>query len=997
MRRFFERVAGIALLVGVALVWAQPGAARVKEGDPEYGDLQELQREWQVGAFAPQPGQRVQRPADIPDIFGPGAVLSAGRVFMKCTNYGLDGNPFTAVSSDPSGQWPGASGVEYLNFIAIAVGAKNPLATDPTAVHRVSYSTEWRPPTLDTRDRMYRSFEGEVHGERFINDDGDKDVISGEPLIDEDRLDGRDNDGDGLVDEDFAAIGQQMYTGVMRDDTPEAVAAATAEKHVPLGLELFKSDWAYSVAGYQDFDVIQYDIYNRSGHQLDSVFIGFRTDMDCGPIDKSGYWADDYHLPFYPQGDFLFKVDPSMDGRYQSAHRDGLGGVASGQPLCPAYKIHIQGWSCVDDDGDGARTPGVATVLLLGYSLDQSYGDITAYPPAGIKGPTDIRLRAFRSFLSGTSFADGGAPTIDAQRYQFMAGNDGVDPKTHFVNPPPDPVPTKGDYSEWTSVGPWLRLADGEHLQATIAFLVATGTNGLGNGYMADYSSKVDATQKPPAVTDASKIAALREKYPTLDVALTAQIAYEGVYEVNRSDWPSTWLTDDHGREVPLIAPKGTKRFYQQGCATHDLEPREVNDSKYTWFDFDCDYCTGAFSPGSGGLFHRTWVAASPPPSPATNTSAAYNYTDNPNRLQRFIPAGDGQVTIAWDNLSETTPNPKNGRFDFRGYKVWKVSNWMRPVGSSGPQAKDWTLLAEYRLFSSAPTNGHKILCPPESIGPGRPCAANGDSLLVGPSTFIPQKNAYEPLLLHSGELWNGQTGEVLRPDETVGCIKDPKDPRGGCLEVAGDSLCTTIIPVSHISYPVGRWHIVDRQVKNGFLYFYSVTAFGAPDAVGGLPELESSSAAVEADGVVPQKSVDLVSSGSHVWVVPNPYRGGTISTRPSSWDLIPNASDPTGTHVDFLGLPRGDWRIKIFTVSGDLVVELGARDAVNESIRPAITDSLGTTRAGSNRQADNLNDGQARWNLISRNGQDVVSGIYLFTVELGGAVKHRGKFVIIR
>jgi len=29
--------------------------------------------------------------------------------------------------------------------------------------------------------------------------------------------------------------------------------------------------------------------------------------------------------------------------------------------------------------------------------------------------------------------------------------------------------------------------------------------------------------------------------------------------------------------------------------------------------------------------------------------------------------------------------------------------------------------------------------------------------------------------------------------------------------------------------------------------------------------------------------------------------------------------------------------------------------------------------------------------------GQDVVSGIYLFTVELGGSVKHRGKFVIIR
>ena len=39
---------------------------------------------------------------------------------------------------------------------------------------------------------------------------------------------------------------------------------------------------------------------------------------------------------------------------------------------------------------------------------------------------------------------------------------------------------------------------------------------------------------------------------------------------------------------------------------------------------------------------------------------------------------------------------------------------------------------------------------------------------------------------------------------------------------------------------------------------------------------------------------------------------------------------------------------------------------------------------------------GQASWNLISRNGQKIVSGIYLFSVDtdLGREV---GKFVIIR
>src|SRR5262245_21773360 len=69
---------------------------------------------------------RQASPTDIPDIYGPGAVLNVGNVHMKVTNMGVIGNPFFATSSDPSGQWPGASGVEYLNAIVLAVGAVNP-------------------------------------------------------------------------------------------------------------------------------------------------------------------------------------------------------------------------------------------------------------------------------------------------------------------------------------------------------------------------------------------------------------------------------------------------------------------------------------------------------------------------------------------------------------------------------------------------------------------------------------------------------------------------------------------------------------------------------------------------------------------------------------------------------------------------------------------------------------------------------------------------------
>src|SRR5262249_25366206 len=142
----------------------------------------------------------VAKPAAIPDIYGPGSVLNVGQIIMKVTNNGIIGNPLTNISSDPSAQWPGASGVEYLNFILVGVGAVNPTATDPQAIRRVSLSQEWWPPTPDAADRIYRAYDGIINGMRLTNDDGDKDPITLAPAIDEDFLDGRDNDGDGKID-----------------------------------------------------------------------------------------------------------------------------------------------------------------------------------------------------------------------------------------------------------------------------------------------------------------------------------------------------------------------------------------------------------------------------------------------------------------------------------------------------------------------------------------------------------------------------------------------------------------------------------------------------------------------------------------------------------------------------------------------------------------------------------------------------------------------------
>ncbi|MCC6650749.1 MAG: hypothetical protein IT348_06335 [Candidatus Eisenbacteria bacterium] len=960
----------LALTALAAVGFAGNVSARIPENDPEWHDLLQFEAEHGVGPLAAQ-GGRIARPTAIPDIFGPGAVLTVGNVFMKCTNFGLDGNPFTNVSSDPSGQWPGSSAVEYLNLLGLGVAGVNPFATDPLAVRRVSLTTEWRPATLDPQDRMYRSYDGIVNGTRYVNDDGDlnPDDPTGGALIDEDFLDGRDNDGDGRIDEDYGAIGQQMYSCVMRDDTQASIQAAAAERHVPLGLECRKLDWAYSVPGFTDFNVVQYDIYNRSGHTIDSLMIAFRVDMDCGPSEKANYFSDDFNLPQYPQGDFI-AATKSTDLRLQPASdRRSLDGVGRDSALCSHYKFRVQGFSITDDDGDEDKTPGIGTVMLINHTID----------PTGLNGPRRVQFHSFRSFTGGTPYQQGGNPTIDQQRFELMASGENVDPETGFITQ--EAGDQKGDYTEWASVGPWRNVPDGGFVSATIAFGVKPGRRAAVQNYAADFARVArDSLVGLPGselkyrfVYDAPS---LWENYPSLENAITAQLAFEGAYESRA--WPA--LTDDHGRESGLIAPLG-QFYFAQGCEDRDPAPRMVTDRRYEWFDFDCDYCTGAYSDSRGGLFHRTWLAEAPPPSPNNNLSLSYNYSDNPERV--FVPAGDRQVNLAWDNLSETTPDPKTGQFDFRGYRIWKVTNWQRPVGSGGPNEDDWTLLAEYRLFDHKETNGH--LCPPESAAVCTP----GDT--VGPFVYIPTTGQMQRVLLHRGDLWDKQTGDVIRPDGNVLCKGWPN-----CLHDDGFPLGQSNgTRVPHDRYPVGRYRYIDREVKNGFIYFYSVTAF---DSTGTGPDLSSRRSAIEAEGVVPQAASDPSGNADRVWVVPNPYRGTrAINDRPSSWDLTPNASDPTGTHVDFFGLPRGEWRIKIFTVSGDEVAIINSTDGVNESVRGPATDSDGNVHPGYNRQADNLNDGQARWNLISRNGQDVVSGIYLFTVEVGGTVKNRGKFIIIR
>jgi hypothetical protein len=166
--------------------------------------------------------------------------------------------------------------------------------------------------------------------------------------------------------------------------------------------------------------------------------------------------------------------------------------------------------------------------------------------------------------------------------------------------------------------------------------------------------------------------------------------------------------------------------------------------------------------------------------------------------------------------------------------------------------------------------------------------------------------------------------------------------------------------------FPIGRYRVEDAQALNGFDYHYVVTTIlrGYPDGNRNLPatEFESPFFASFDQRVVPHVAASERSGGA--WVVPNPYR------ERAPWERQAVPGDAFTRHVDFMGLPKSRCRIRIYTLAGDLVQTLD-HDASN-------------------------GDGQAPWDLISRNGQDVESGVYLFTIE--SSMGHQvGKFVVLR
>jgi hypothetical protein len=205
------------------------------------------------------------------------------------------------------------------------------------------------------------------------------------------------------------------------------------------------------------------------------------------------------------------------------------------------------------------------------------------------------------------------------------------------------------------------------------------------------------------------------------------------------------------------------------------------------------------------------------------------------------------------------------------------------------------------------------------------------------------------------------------------GLVGDPCPTTGPCAPIPSPG---GLVPAR--CNEAGRCAEVTAPPKSGMHHFYSVTATdhridndnGHMVATGmGLVGGPNTNFEYLSPPTTPLAPEEVSRSRERIYVVPNPATNESMQP----WRLHPTNDDPTGLKVEFHHLPLGRGHVTIYTLAGDLVNDLPF-----------------DTRGG---------NGTLQWNLLSRNHQEIASGVYLYVVEADtpGFEKFISRFVVIR
>ncbi len=423
-----------------------------------------------------------------------------------------------------------------------------------------------------------------------------------------------------------------------------------------------------------------------------------------------------------------------------------------------------------------------------------------------------------------------------------------------------------------------------------------------------------------------------------LDAATSAALTYDG----NWFDIDGNVETGALGRETPLYGPVAG---IEPDSCDDDSEVLSAARGEIVWINADCRIELALWDDRNCAKGDATFSDYQTGVDGKERQIKWLVGSAPPPPNLRLLP-GDNSMTLLWDNFSEVTPDVSTQEFDFEGYRVWRADGWERPLGTTvmtGPGRNLWQLLEERDIVNEvAPDIDFK-----------KP---------------FPEGWEYEPLpYLDNREAMIAMFEESVyyAPLDTVPCPP-------GLTNVECDTL--EAMARHNLGFEGGMeyYKFVDSNIHNGMHYFYSVSAYdhvlinNQPVRPGYYGDPSSN---FQYTTPLSNSQQSETFTEKEVYVVPNPATASSMEP----WTLKPNQDDPTGIKVEFRNLPKCRSTVRIYSIAGDLV-EILYHDG---------SDGHGTLP----------------WDLVSRNGQDVTSGVYLFSVEPddGDFQRSIGKFVVIR
>ncbi len=942
-RNWKQLLIGIILMISPVVIYAALESAPPKLKGPVRTNLAN-----------PNTGNRVHR---------------VGNIWMNITNWGFFGNfsiwgglgmddPEYPGTWAPQAEYPANSNIQYLFQGALWLGAM--VQEEGYEFPRVSTGTDgW------VRPRINEFYPPEDEPGAIVERSDRPNAWN--------RLGDYVSSDDATSEQDFIIVYTDTLTdGFYVNDDPND------GPHFPLGLKITQKSYAWSYNYAQNFIIIDWEIENIAGNYLKNLYIGLYVDADVGWEGEPSNWFTDDICGFQK---FFYYTRP--DGELDSSL------------INTAWIADNDGRPTAVSSGNDFTSPGVTGVRV-------------------VRAPNPKLRTSFNWWISngepdfdfGPAWSDDGAaggwtdtygtPTGDSRKY-FILSNGEFDYDQIWVNDPeyiennPQVIRDRWDPEEIIATHAWkipgvtddtppdrvnnvangfdtryllswgplgifdhideagnriYRLNPGEKFSMTVAYVAGD------NFHDRNYPQPDNETLVP----DRYSFTSLR-----YNADWAARVYDNPMVDTPIYDWGNDHIagtSDEDGSEGDGILDTGDG-WYGEDVGEDGLYALEPGLPAYKWIGGvrrEETYTGPDEGENDGHLSREEDALERPEEFIYTRLNGILNYGDGHPDFQGPPPPPVPSLKLLTEPVtlhrgSETL------EIDLEKINRWVILTWNKYPSEAADYLDPFSRERDfegYRIYSS-------------NTGLERDFSFMDEFDVIDWAYFsITDSLASRPIEDTTGVPRHISIGNVDLYLKKVG----RNVGMGGSGDLYYDPNTRDyyyVIPNAHALMP----------------RYYAVTSFDYGDYKTGTPPLESAKRA---------NMIYAAPSGNNrqnVQVVPNPYRatedytvdhGGGLSWENRD-DGTPDFFPQVDRRLFFYNLPR-ECLIRIYTVAGDLV-----------HIIPHNTE-------GDSNQGWNADFAES-WDLNSRNKQQVVSGMYLFSVEdlteSGNGNIELGKFVIIR